>query len=217
MRGDDRARADAAQFRTVDGCRAALDPQRIHQHQHGAVPHDQSGQRRRQPQEGNLVGARSKKFIDGAHVRHLQSPAELDAEETETHIPDLPEISPRFLHLAPVCQRSYVFAISLSRVCSSSVSAWRVIRQRQFPLGRPGRFMRASLPNPSTSCTGTTTVSATEDISARMSAQWMSAEPAARYRRANARSSSMSASVRTLSPPALFHHPTTVSLSCVPL
>ena len=31
--------------------------------------------------------------VDGAHVRHLQTPAELDAEEPETHVPDLPETS----------------------------------------------------------------------------------------------------------------------------
>ncbi len=47
-------------------------------------------------------------------------------------------------------------------------------RQRQFPAGRPGRFMRASLPRPSTSCSGTMAVSATEASTARMKAQWIS-------------------------------------------
>jgi hypothetical protein len=50
--------------------------------------HDQSGQRRRQPQHRNLVGTGAKVFVDGAHVGHLQSPAELNAEEAEAHVPD---------------------------------------------------------------------------------------------------------------------------------
>ena len=53
--------------------------------------HQQPGQRRRQPQDRDLVGARAQIFVDGAHVGHLQSPAKLNAEEPETHVPDLPE------------------------------------------------------------------------------------------------------------------------------
>src|SRR5579859_1357967 len=53
--------------------------------------HDESGERCGEPEDRNLVGTRAKIFIDGAHVGHLQSPAELNAEEAETHVPDLPE------------------------------------------------------------------------------------------------------------------------------
>jgi hypothetical protein len=60
--------------------------------------HDESGQRSGQPQNRYLVSPRSEVFIDGAHVRHLQAPAELDAEKTETHVPDLPETLTRLLH-----------------------------------------------------------------------------------------------------------------------
>ena len=60
--------------------------------------HDQSGQGSGQPQYGNLICARAQVFVDGAHVGHLQSPAELDAEETKAHVPDLPEISGRLMH-----------------------------------------------------------------------------------------------------------------------
>ena len=52
---------------------------------------EQAGQRRGEPQNRNLVGARAQVLIDGAHVGHLQAPAELDAEEAEAHVPDLPE------------------------------------------------------------------------------------------------------------------------------
>ena len=48
------------------------------------------------------------------------------------------------------------------------------MRQRQWLRVLPGRFIRASLPRPSTSCMGATAVSATEAITARMNAQWMS-------------------------------------------
>src|SRR5262249_43816211 len=30
-------------------------------------------------------------LVDGAHVGHLERPAELDAQEAEAHVPDLPE------------------------------------------------------------------------------------------------------------------------------
>ncbi len=60
--------------------------------------HDQSGERRGQPQDRDLVRARSQVFVDGAHVRHLESPAELNAEEPEAHVPDLPKAESRFGH-----------------------------------------------------------------------------------------------------------------------
>ena len=60
--------------------------------------YEQSGQRRGEPENWNLIGSRPQVFVDGAHVRHLQSPAKLDAEETEAHVPDLPEGSWRLVH-----------------------------------------------------------------------------------------------------------------------
>ena len=53
--------------------------------------HDQSGQRSRQPQQRELALVRSEVFVDRRHVPHLQPPAELDAEKSEGHVPDLPE------------------------------------------------------------------------------------------------------------------------------
>ena len=61
--------------------------------------HDEAGQGRGQPQYRDLIGARAQIFVNGAHVRHLQAPAELDAEEAETHVPDLPEPQSRFFHI----------------------------------------------------------------------------------------------------------------------
>jgi hypothetical protein len=53
--------------------------------------HDQASQRRGQPKDGYLVRASAKIFVDGTHVRHLQPPAKLNAEESEAHVPNLPE------------------------------------------------------------------------------------------------------------------------------
>jgi hypothetical protein len=53
--------------------------------------HQQSRQRRGQPQNRDLIGPRAQVFVDGAHVCHLQSPTELDTEKAETQIPNLPE------------------------------------------------------------------------------------------------------------------------------
>ncbi len=39
-----------------------------------------------------ICSARAEVLVDGAHVGHLQAPAELDAEKAEAHVPDLPEI-----------------------------------------------------------------------------------------------------------------------------
>ena len=64
----------------------------------GAVAHraddrldDETGERRRQPEPGNLIIRRSQIFVDGAHVGHLQAPAELDAQKTKAHVPDFRE------------------------------------------------------------------------------------------------------------------------------
>ena len=56
---------------------------------------------RDEPEDGNLVGAGAKVFVDGAHVGHLESPAELNAEETKTHVPDLPEGFGWLFHVCP--------------------------------------------------------------------------------------------------------------------
>ena len=47
---------------------------------------------------GILIGAGAQVFVDGAHVGHLQSPAKLNAEEAEAHVPDLPISFARLLH-----------------------------------------------------------------------------------------------------------------------
>ena len=53
--------------------------------------HDQPGERRGKPEDRQLVDGRAERLEDAAHVRVLQREAELDAEEAETHVPDLPE------------------------------------------------------------------------------------------------------------------------------
>src|SRR5208337_3122123 len=60
--------------------------------------HDQTGEGRRQPKDWDLVGAGAQVFVNGAHVRHLEAPAKLNAEEPKTHVPDLPETQPRLSH-----------------------------------------------------------------------------------------------------------------------
>jgi len=62
---------------------------------------EEAGEWRGQPEERDLVGAGAQVFVDGAHVRHLQAPAELDAEEPEAHVPDLPEAEPGLFHVGP--------------------------------------------------------------------------------------------------------------------
>ena len=71
--------------------------------------YEQASERSRQPQNRNLIGARSEILVDGAHVGHLQPPAKLDAEKAEAHVPDLPEAFGRLLH-----------AFSSSRECGAS-------------------------------------------------------------------------------------------------
>ena len=44
-----------------------------------------------EPKVRQLVRMSAQVFVDGAHVRHLQTPAKLDAGKTETHVPYLPE------------------------------------------------------------------------------------------------------------------------------
>src|SRR4030095_10594807 len=53
--------------------------------------HEQAGERSGEPQHGDLVRVGAQVLLDRAHVRHLQRPAELDAQAAEGHVPDLPE------------------------------------------------------------------------------------------------------------------------------
>ncbi|XWK65422.1 hypothetical protein RBB80_17055 [Tunturiibacter gelidiferens] len=52
---------------------------------------EQAGEWGGEPQDGDLIGAGSEVLVDGTHVGHLEAPSELNAEEAEAHIPDLPE------------------------------------------------------------------------------------------------------------------------------
>ena len=91
-------------------------------------------------------------------------------------------------------------------------------RRRQFlPPDVAGRFMRASLPRPSTSCRGAMAVSATDAVTLRTSVQCMSRPSVPRYSRASAFSRSTSSALRTLPPAPPDHQPMAVSLSCVPV
>ena len=53
--------------------------------------HQQAGERRRDPQARDLIDLGAERLEDPADVGVLQREAELDAEESETHVPDLPE------------------------------------------------------------------------------------------------------------------------------
>ena len=53
--------------------------------------HQEPGHGPRQPEDGDLVGPGPELRVDGRHVGELQAPAELDAQEAEAHVPDLPE------------------------------------------------------------------------------------------------------------------------------
>lgn len=68
--------------------------------------HEKSGDRRGQPEVRELIGTGAEVLIDGAHVGHLKSPAELNAEEAKAHVEQLDEVSLRFflIHgIAPAC------------------------------------------------------------------------------------------------------------------
>jgi len=51
-----------------------------------------------EPEHGDIRITGPEIFVDGAHIGHLEAPAELDAEEAEAHVPDLPEGKRGFLH-----------------------------------------------------------------------------------------------------------------------
>lgn len=46
---------------------------------------DEARHRRGQPEQGNLIRLCTEFFVDGAHVGHLQAPAELDAQKAKIH------------------------------------------------------------------------------------------------------------------------------------
>ena len=50
--------------------------------------HEQACDRRGEPEQRDVALTGAEILVDGAHVGHLQAPAELDAEEPETHVPD---------------------------------------------------------------------------------------------------------------------------------
>jgi hypothetical protein len=52
---------------------------------------DETRHRRGQPEQRNLVRLCAKFFVDGAHIGHLQAPAELDAQKAEIHGEDVAE------------------------------------------------------------------------------------------------------------------------------
>jgi hypothetical protein len=58
--------------------------------------HDQAGQRRGHPQDRQVLDLGAQGLEDAADVGVLQGEAELDAEEAEAHVPDLPETECRF-------------------------------------------------------------------------------------------------------------------------
>ena len=68
--------------------------------------HNEAGERRGNPEDGQFALFGAEVLVDRAHVGHLQAPAELDAHEPETHVPDLPEGKTRFIHA-----RYWVFGI----------------------------------------------------------------------------------------------------------
>jgi hypothetical protein len=61
---------------------------------------DEAGERRREPEHRDLISARAEVLVDGAHVRHLECPAELDAQKPEAHVPDRQESRRRRLRSA---------------------------------------------------------------------------------------------------------------------
>ena len=60
--------------------------------------HNQAGQRRGEPQHGDLLRLGAEVLVNGTHVGHLQSPSKLDAHEPKTHVPDFPETQIPFFH-----------------------------------------------------------------------------------------------------------------------
>src|ERR1051326_3972997 len=115
---------------------------------------------------------------------------------------------------APLGIRPYKVVNSLSLLASSSVRSFSLNRHRQLSEVLLGRFMRASEPNPSTSCKGTMAVFATDASTARMKSQWILSPSVPRYFRQTFLSHSICSAVRVEpSPGTLLNQPTVVSLS----
>src|SRR6202022_4606467 len=72
-------------------------PSAITQHTHHRLD-EKPGERRGQPEDRHLVRTCSQALVDRRHVGELQSPAELNAEETKAHVEQLPERHLRLLH-----------------------------------------------------------------------------------------------------------------------
>jgi hypothetical protein len=53
--------------------------------------HQQAGDRRGQPEQGKIVGIGAQRGENAADVGVLQRETELNAEEAEAHVPQLPE------------------------------------------------------------------------------------------------------------------------------
>src|SRR6266446_6335578 len=104
--------------------------------------------------------------------------------------------------------RSEISASVASFAANSGRSKSAPKRQRQFPSGWLGTFIRASLPSPSGSCIGTRQRLATELEAARIIAQLTPSSHRPRYAATCWRSYSVA-------PDA--HQPSKVSLSCVPV
>src|SRR5258705_12905415 len=99
-----------------------------------------------------------------------------------------------------------------------SASAPALNRHAQFPSVLLGRFMRASVPRPSTSCKGTIAVFATDASTVRIKSQWISTPAELRYLSQNSLSRSICCASRVEpSPATLLNQPTAVSLSWVPV
>src|SRR5712692_990772 len=87
----------------------------------------------------NLIGPGAQVFVDGTHVRHLQPPAKLDAEETEAHVPNLPERAWWFVHkfflptiLLPIVQRDQASKsrAQLAAQCTRTIAPFPVSADR---------------------------------------------------------------------------------------
>ena len=80
--------------------------------------HQQAGHRRGDPEDGQVVHLRAQGLEDAAHAAVLQGEGELDAEETEAHVPDLPERKLRFPARAGCVRAGCVRAACSHSACS---------------------------------------------------------------------------------------------------
>ena len=59
---------------------------------------EQAREGRCNPKQGDVILGRTQRLEDAGHVAALQGKAELNAQETETHVPDFPEGKPLGVH-----------------------------------------------------------------------------------------------------------------------